>query len=291
MRQDRGEMSSEMNGRICLITGATSGIGLVTARELAARGATVAIVGRNETKARATVEAIRQQTGNNEVDYLLADLSSQAAVRGVADAFKRRYGALHVLVNNAGAVFMRRQVTADGLELTFALNHLAPFLLTNLLLDTLRANTPARVVTVGSMAHNGAHIPFDDLQQTKGRYSPFGVYGQTKLANIMFTYALARRLDGSGVTANTLHPGVVGSNFARNNGPVMNVAMQLARPFMINVDKGAETSIYLASSPEVATVSGQYFYKCKPKRSSQASYDETAQERLWQVSEQLTGLA
>ena len=289
MQQDHGEMS--MRGRICLITGATSGIGLVTARELAARGATVAIVGRNETKTRATVEAIRQQTGNAEVDYLLADLSSQAAVRGVADAFQRRYGALHVLVNNAGAVFMRRQVTADGLELTFALNHLAPFLLTNLLLDTLRANTPARVVTVGSMAHRGAHIPFDDLQQTKGRYSAFGVYGQTKLANIMFTYALARRLEGSGVTANTLHPGFVGSNFARNNGPVMNVAMQLARPFAINVEKGAETSIYLASSPEVATVTGQYFYKCKPTRSSQASYDVAAQERLWQVSEQLTGLA
>ncbi len=291
MQQDHGEITNEMRGRICLITGATSGIGLVTARELAARGATVAIVGRNETKTRATVETIRQQTDNAEVDYLLADLSSQAAVRGVADAFQRRYGALHVLVNNAGAVFMRRQVTADGLELTFALNHLAPFLLTNLLLDTLRANTPARVVTVGSVAHNGAQIPFDDLQQTKGRYSAFGVYGQTKLANIMFTYALARRLEGSGVTANTLHPGFVGSNFARNNGPVMNVAMSLGRPFAINVEKGAETSIYLASSPEVATVSGQYFYKCKPTRSSQASYDVPAQERLWQVSEQLTGLA
>jgi len=291
MQQDRGEMNDEMRGRICLITGATSGIGLVTARELAACGATVAMVGRNETKTRAAVEAIRQQTGNAEVDYLLADLSSQAAVRGVADAFQRRYGALHVLVNNAGAVFMRRQQTADGLELTFALNHLAPFLLTNLLLDTLRANTPTRVVTVGSMAHNGAHIPFDNLQQTKGRYSAFGVYGQTKLANIMFTYALARRLEGSGVTANTLHPGFVGSNFARNNGPMMNVAMQLARPFAINVEKGAETSIYLASSPEVATVTGQYFYKCKPTRSSQASYDVAAQERLWQVSEQLTGLA
>jgi retinol dehydrogenase 12 len=291
MQQERGEMNDEMRGRICLITGATSGIGLVTARELVARGATVAMVGRNETKTRAAVEAIRQQTGNAEVDYLLADLSSQAAVRGVADAFQRRYGALHVLVNNAGAVFMRRQQTADGLELTFALNHLAPFLLTNLLLDTLRANTPARVVTVGSMAHRGAHIPFDDLQQTKGRYSAFGVYGQTKLANIMFTYALARRLEGSGITANTLHPGFVGSNFARNNGPVMNAAMSLARPFAINVEKGAATSIYLASSPEVASVSGQYFYKCKPSRSSQASYDVAAQERLWQVSEQLTGLA
>src|SRR5690348_7675297 len=225
MRQDRGEMS----GRICLITGATSGIGLVTARELAARGATVAIVGRNETKTRAAVEAIRQRTGNTEVDYLLADLSSQDAVRGMADAFQRRYGALHVLVNNAGAVFMRRQETTDGLELTFALNHLAPFLLSNLLLDTLRANTPARVVTVEAMAINGVYMPNNDIQDRKGRYSAFGIYGHTNIDNIPYTYALARRLAGSGVTANTLHPGFVASNIARNYGPVMNVAMSLGR--------------------------------------------------------------
>ncbi len=285
------QRSNEMDGRICLVTGATDGIGLVTARELAARGATVAIVGRSETKSRAVVESIRQQTGATEVDYLLADLSSQAAVRGVAEAFRRRYGALHVLVNNAGAVFTRRQQTVDGLEMTFALNHLAPFLLTNLLLDTLRANTPARIVTVASMAHQGASIPFDNLQHTQGRYSAFGVYGETKLANIMFTYELARRLAGSGVTANTLHPGFVGSNFARNNGLGMTIAMTIARPFAINTERGAQTSVYLATSPDVETVSGEYFDKRRPIRSSKESYDQAAQQRLWSVSEQLTGLA
>ena len=288
------QRNGEMDGRICLITGATSGIGLVTARELAARGATLALVGRNEAKTRAVVADIRQQTGNTQVEYLLADLTSQAAIRGLAEAFQRRYGALHVLINDAGAVFTRRQETVDGLEMTFALNHLAPFLLTNLLLDALRASVPARIVTVASAAHNGAAIPFDDLQQTRGRYSAFGVYGQTKLANIMFTYELARRLADSGVTGvtvNALHPGFVASHFARNNGLGMNIAMTIARPFTISVAKGARTPVYLASAPEVAAVTGQYFINCKPARSSKVSYDEAAQQRLWQISEQLTGLA
>ena len=290
MRQDRGAMS--MSGRICLITGATSGIGLVTARELAARGATVAIVGRNETRTRAAVEAIRQQTGNSEVDYLLADLSSQAAIRGIADAFQRRYGALHVLVNDAGVMPWRREEAANGLEMTFAVNHLAPFLLTNLLLDTLRASAPARVVTVASDAHMGASIPFDDLQHKQGRYQWLKVYGQSKLANIMFTYALARRLAGSGVTANALHPGVVATGIYRSTNGLFNSMTKAVMPiFALSPEKGAETPIYLASSPEVATMSGQYLYKCRPKRSSRASYDEAAQERLWQVSAQVTGLA
>jgi NAD(P)-dependent dehydrogenase (short-subunit alcohol dehydrogenase family) len=184
---ERREQRGAMTGRICLITGATSGIGLVTARELAARGATVALVGRDEARARAAVEAIRQQTGNSEVDYLLADFSSQAAIRGLAEAFRRRYGALHVLVNNAGVICWGRRETVDKLEMTFAVNQLAPFLLTNLLLDTLRASAPARVVTVASDAHTGATIPFDDLQQTQGNYQWLRVYGQWKLAYIMFT--------------------------------------------------------------------------------------------------------
>ena len=284
--------SREMAGRICLITGATSGIGLVTARELAARGATVALVGRDETRARAAAEAIRQQTGNSEVDYLLADLSSQAAIRGLAEAFQQRYGALHVLVNNAGVLLWRRQETVDKLEMTFAVNHLAPFLLTNLLLDTLRASAPARVVTVASDAHTGATIPFDDLQQTRGRYQWLKVYGQSKLANIMFTYALARRLAGSGVTANALHPGVVATRIYRSKNPLFNFATTRVMPvFALSPEKGARTSVYLASSPEVATASGQYFANCKPKRTWKTSYDEAIQERLWTASEQLTGLA
>ncbi len=288
---ERREQRGAMTGRICLITGATSGIGLVTARELAARGATVALVGRDEARARAAVEAIRQQTGNSEVDYLLADFSSQAAIRGLAEAFRRKYGALHVLVNNAGVICWNRQETVDKLEMTFAVNHLAPFLLTNLLLDTLRASAPARVVTVASDAHTGATIPFDDLQQTQGNYQWLRVYGQSKLANIMFTYALARRLAGSGVTANALHPGVVATRIYRSQNRLFNFAAMRVMPvFALSPEKGARTSVYLASSPEVATVSGQYFVKCKPKRSSKTSYDEAAQERLWTVSEQLTGL-
>jgi NAD(P)-dependent dehydrogenase (short-subunit alcohol dehydrogenase family) len=288
---ERREQRGAMTGRICLITGATSGIGLVTARELAARGATVALVGRDEARARAAVEAIRQQTGNSEVDYLLADFSSQAAIRGLAEAFRRRYGALHVLVNNAGVICWGRRETVDKLEMTFAVNHLAPFLLTNLLLDTLRASAPARVVTVASDAHTGATIPFDDLQQTQGNYQWLRVYGQSKLANIMFTYALARRLAGSGVTANALHPGVVATRIYRSKNPLFNFATTRVIPvFALSPEKGARTSVYLASSPEVASVSGQYFVKCKPKRSSKTSYDEAAQERLWAISEQLTGL-
>lgn len=285
------QRSDELKGRICLITGATSGIGMVTARELAARGATVALVGRDETKTRATVEEIRQLTGNSEVDYLLADLSSQAAVRGMAEAFRRRYGALHVLINNAGVLLWQRKETVDGLEMTLAVNHLAPFLLTNLLLDTLRASAPARVVTVASSAHEGATIHFDDLQQTRGLYRALGVYGQSKLANIMFTYELARRLAGSGVTANALHPGIVATHIYRSNNRLFNNAARAVMPlFALSPEKGARTSIYLASSPEVATVSGKYFVKCKPRRSSKESYDEAAQRQLWQASEQLTGL-
>jgi NAD(P)-dependent dehydrogenase (short-subunit alcohol dehydrogenase family) len=295
MQPQEQQRSIDMHERICLVTGATSGIGLATARELAARRATLVLVGRNETKTRALVQALRQRTntqiGAPAVEYLLADLSSQAEVRGLAKAFQRRYGALHVLVNNAGLISLRRQQTVDGLELTLAVNHLAPFLLTTLLLDTLRASAPARVVTVASAAHRGAQMPFDDLQQTQGRYSGLRAYGQSKLANIMFTYALARRLTGSNVTANTLHPGFVASGFARNNGVGMNLAMTIVRPFAISPEQGAQTTLYLASSPQAETVSGQYFVKCQRARSSPESYDKAGQERLWEVSEQLTGRA
>jgi NAD(P)-dependent dehydrogenase (short-subunit alcohol dehydrogenase family) len=279
-----------MQGRVCLITGTTSGIGRVTATALAQRGASIVLVARDRPRAQATVAAIQEQTSNPDVDYLLADLASQAQVRRLAADFLARHDRLHVLINNAGAVLMQRRPTVDGLEMTFAVNHLAPFLLTNLLLDTLRASAPARVVTVSSMAHRGVTIPFDDLQQTHG-YHPWTVYGQTKLANLLFTYELARRLEGSGVCANALHPGFVASGFNKNNGPLMAFAMTLARPFAISVERGAQTSIYLATSPDVAAVSGKYFVNSKPATSSPQSYDEQAQHRLWEVSEQLTGLA
>lgn len=279
-----------MDERICLITGATSGIGRVTARELARRGMRIVLVGRDAARATATATAITAETGNSAVEYLVADLSSQAQVRALADAYRQRHDRLNVLVNNAGAVFTHRSLTVDGLERTFALNHLAPFLLTNLLLPTLQASGPTRIVTVASDAHRGASLDFDDLQHQRGRYRPFQVYGQSKLANILFTYELARRIQGSNVTANTLHPGFISSNFGKSEGGIWKPVFTLLRPFMINVDRGAETSIYLASSPNVEGVSGEYFVKCKPARSSRQSYDEAAQRRLWEVSERLTGL-
>jgi NAD(P)-dependent dehydrogenase (short-subunit alcohol dehydrogenase family) len=283
--------SAPLHGRICLVTGATSGIGRVTAQALAQQGATVVLVARDPSRAAATVGQIKQQTGNLNVASLLADLSAQDQVRRLAAEFTSQYAQLHVLVNNAGALFWRRHETADGQERTFALNHLAPFLLTNLLLDTLKASAPSRIVTTASAAHTGAAIPFDDLQQAHHRYRGFAVYGQTKLANLLFTYELARRLAGSGVTANAFHPGYVATNFGRSDSHLMSALMPLANRFAISPEKGADTATYLATSPDVAGVSGQYFTKRQAIRSSPASYDEAAQRRLWEASAQLTGLA
>jgi NAD(P)-dependent dehydrogenase (short-subunit alcohol dehydrogenase family) len=279
-----------MEERICLVTGATSGIGRVTARELARRGMRVVLVGRTAARAEAAAAAIRRETGSDAVEYLLADLSSQSQVRALAAAFRQSHDRLHVLVNNAGAVFTRRQTTVDGLERTFALNHLAPFLLTNLLLDTLKASAPARVVTVSSGAHYGASLDFDNLQHTRGRYRPFQVYGQSKLDNVLFTDELARRLEGTGVTANALHPGFVATNFGKGEGAFWRGVFTLLRPFMIDPERGAQTSIYLASSPAVEGVTGQFFTKSKAVRSSPASYNREDQRRLWEISERLAGL-
>ena len=280
-----------LKDKTCLITGATSGIGYVTALEIARRGATIALVGRDRGRAQDAANRIRRETGNNNVDFLLADLSSQDQVRQLANNFAQRYPNLHILINDAGAVFWSRQETVDGLEMTFALNHLAPFLLTNLLLPTLRASAPARIITVASDAHQRTTIPFDDLQQQKTRYQAFRTYGESKLANILFTYELARRLEDqpATITANTLHPGFVASNFGRST-PLMNAVFTLIRPFAISPEKGAATSIYLATSPDVATTSGLYFVKQKPARSSPASYNQESARHLWTVSEQLTGV-
>ncbi|HEV8193985.1 MAG TPA: SDR family oxidoreductase [Ktedonobacterales bacterium] len=284
-------MQQAMESKICLITGATSGIGFITARELAAKGMTVVLVGRDPAKTKAADEHIKHETGNTQGEYLVADLSSQAEVRRLANDFKQRHSRLDVLLNNAGAMFTSQQQSADGIEMTLTLNHLAPFLLTHLLLDTLKASAPARIVVVGSDAHNGARNSFDDPQQKRRGYAGLRAYSESKLANIMFTYELARHLAGTGVTANALHPGFVASNFARNNGGLVGFGMLLLRPIMISSERGAQTSIYLASSPEGEGVTGQYFVKCKPARSSAASYDEAAQRHLWEMSEELTGLS
>jgi len=277
----------QMDGKICLVTGATNGIGYETALGLARMGATVIGVGRSKEKSEEAAKSIRQSSGNTNVEFLLADLSSMAEVRKLAETVKAKTKTLHVLVNNAGSIFLQRETTVDGFERTFALNHLSYFLLTNLLMDTLKASAPARIVNVASDAHKGAKIKFDDLQSEK-RFSGMGVYGYSKLCNIVFTYELARRIEGTGVTANVLHPGFVRSGFGRNNGGIVSAVMSVIGLAAISPQKGAETSIYLASSPEVEGVSGKYFDKCKAIKSSAASYDENSWTRLWEISEKLT---
>lgn len=278
-----------MNNKIVLITGASAGIGLATATGLAKLGAQMVLVGRNKVKTEAAVAEVKAQSGNDAITYLLADLSSLKEVRKLAEEFKRQYSKLDVLINNAGAIFLQRRLTVDGYEMTFGLNHLNYFLLTNLLLDLLKAQPQARIVNVSSRAHYRGHINFDDLQSTKGFFNGLNVYGNSKLANVLFTYELARRLKGTQVTANCLHPGFVASGFAQNNGFFVNFVL----PFMgqrLTNEQGARTSVYLASSPEVEGVSGKYFhYDATERRSSDESYDETVAKRLWEVSEKLVG--
>ena len=278
----------DLTGKLILVTGATDGIGLVTAEVLAGMGANVTILGRNLQKTADSAAAIQQKTGKN-VETIVADLSVQAQVRRAAAEYLARHDQLHVLVNNAGAVFTQRKVSADGLEMTFALNHLGYFLLTDLLLGALKVSAPARIVSVSSGAHVGAQLDFSDLQNERG-FSSFKAYGQSKLANIYFTYELARRLEGTGVTANCLHPGFVATNFGASNGGIFGPIFRLAQLIALKPNQGAETSVYLASSPEVEGVSGKYFDKKKAVRSSEVSYDRATAERLWQVSEELTGV-
>ncbi len=283
-------MDSPLAGKIMLVTGATSGMGQVTALRLAQQGATVVIAGRNPDKTQATAQALQRQAPQGEVRAIVADLSSLEQVRAPAQAYRDAYPRLDVLVNNAGGMFGRRQLSVDGLEMTFAVNYFAPFLLTNLLLDRLQASAPARVITIASTMHAGKAVPFADMTHEKS-YKTLQVYGESKLLAIMFTYALARRLEGTGVTANALHPGVVATNIGKDAGTMLRTVFTLAAPLELSAEQGARTAIYLASSPEVATVSGRYFVKGKPARSSDASNDVVAQGRLWAVGEQMTGLA
>jgi retinol dehydrogenase-14 len=283
-----------MAGRVCLVTGGTSGIGKAVATGLARLGADLVLVARDPARGAATAAELRTVTGNPRIELLCADLSSQAAVRQAAEDYRRGHDRLHVLVNNAGGYWATRHSTADGLELTFALNHLAYFLLTNLLLDRLRAGAPARVVNVTSSAQSLGAIHFDDLQFER-RYRGQAAYNQSKLANVLFTYELARRLDGTGVTVNCLAPGVTRTNFGReDSGPVMRLLTPLARPFMRSPEEGAATAVWLASSPEAEGVTGRYYLRRRsrptPRRSSRRSYDTELARRLWQVSEELTGL-
>jgi NAD(P)-dependent dehydrogenase (short-subunit alcohol dehydrogenase family) len=276
-----------MQNKICLITGATSGIGRATAMALAKMGAKVIVAGRDEERCQNTVAQINRETGNSNADYVLADLSVQAQVRALAAEFKSRYEHLDVLVNNAGAVFFRRQVSADGIEMTFALNHLAYFLLTELLLDTLKASSPARIINVASNSHNGQHLDFDNLQLKRG-YSPMRAYGRSKLANLYFTYELARRLKGTGVTVNAMHPGFVKTNMAANNGWLVRLFLPLVHLSSLKPDEGARTIVYLASSSDVEGVTRKYFVREREVGSDPGSYDESAAKRLWEISEEMT---
>jgi NAD(P)-dependent dehydrogenase (short-subunit alcohol dehydrogenase family) len=280
-------MAGSLGGKTAIVTGASSGIGKVTALELAKAGAKVVMVCRPSAKSDAAFGEISAKAGTGTVELFNADLSSQSSIRACADRFKSAHGRLDILVNNAGIFLSKREISSDGFERTFATNHLAYFLLTNLLLKLLEASAPARIVCVASEAERWGKIYFNDLQCERG-YSGIKAYSQSKLANILFTYELARRLKGSGVTANCLHPGTVRSGWGRDATGLFRVGMKLFVPFMISPEQGAETSLYLASSPEVEGVTGRYFIKCKPARSVKVSYDEDVARRLWETSENLT---
>jgi NAD(P)-dependent dehydrogenase (short-subunit alcohol dehydrogenase family) len=281
--------SGPMAGRTVLVTGGTGGIGRATALGLATMGAHLAITGRDRGRTEAAAREIRA-AGGGQVDVFVADLSSQSQVRRLADEVLQSLSRIDVLVNNVGGYWNTRHVTADGLERTFALNHLAPFLLTNLLLDRLKQSAPARVVTVSSNAQAMGRIDVDDLQG-EWSYSGARAYNQSKLANVLFTYELARRLQATSVTANALHPGVVRTSFgAEDPGRVQRLLVPFMLPFMKAPAQGAATSVHLASAPDLEQVTGRYFADSKPKRSSKRSYDEAAAARLWQVSADLVGL-
>jgi NAD(P)-dependent dehydrogenase (short-subunit alcohol dehydrogenase family) len=278
-----------MATKTCLITGATSGIGLVTARELAQQGFHVVLVGRNAAKTAGVVSQIQAQTRNQEVESLLADLSSQKQIHDLARRFLDQHSRLDVLINDAGGLYLQRQQTVDGLEMTLAVNHISYFLLTNLLLHLLKATPHARIVNVASGAHRKAAIDFNDLMGERS-YKGWRQYCRTKLMNLLFTYELDRRLTGTGVTVNALHPGWVFTGFGKNNGWKGRLLQMLARCFAISPQKGAETVIYLASSPQVERVTGRYFIRQQIAPSTAASYDEGAAKRLWQLSAEMTSV-
>ena len=284
----------DMQGKTVVVTGGNSGIGFETATALAGMGARVVVTARNADKGRAAVAAVAQRLGGEaQVQLVVFDLADLSSVRRGAAEILEQAPRLDVLVNNAGLVLSERTETVDGFEATFATNHLGPFLLTNLLLDRIRASSPARIVNVASTAHSAARkgIPFDDLQSEK-KYATMRVYGQSKLANILFTQELARRLEGTGVTANSLHPGTVRTGYGADGDArgLLAFGIKISSPFFLSPAKGARTSVYLASDPAVAGVSGEYFVKCKARQPKPWARDPEAARRLWQVSEELVGL-
>jgi NAD(P)-dependent dehydrogenase (short-subunit alcohol dehydrogenase family) len=282
-------MERTLAGKTIVVTGATGGIGLETARALARLGARVAVVGRDRSRGERALRAVEADAAGARPALFLADLARLADVRRLAEELAAALPRIDVLVNNAGAHHATRKASEDGLELTFAVNHLATYLLTRLLLPRLEASAPARVVTVASEAHRMGTIDWTDLQSER-RYAAMRAYGISKLMNVMFAAALARRTSGRGVTSNSLHPGVVATGFGRNDPGWLRVAVALAAPFLRTPEKGARTSVFLAASPEVAAVTGRYFKDTRPAEPAATARDEASQERLWEISARLSGL-
>jgi NAD(P)-dependent dehydrogenase (short-subunit alcohol dehydrogenase family) len=283
-----------IEGKTCLITGSTSGIGKQIAIGLAKLKGNVILVGRNKARCEAALEEIRRNisadTSRNRISYILADLSSQASIHQLAKEFLATHESLDVLVNNAGVFLPKRLTTVDGIECTFAVNHLAPFLLTSLLFERIKASSPSRIITTSSVAHKGAQINFDDLQFERRRYNGFKAYGQSKLANILFTKELSKRSIGSGVGSNCFHPGGVRTSLVQSSPWYYRLIWAIVSPFLVSPWKGADTAIYLASSPEVEGISGKYFVKRKEVTLSDSADDSYAAARLWKISEELTGI-
>ena len=286
MLETRTGAAWNVRDTLCIVTGATNGIGKQTALGLASQGARVVVVARSPTKGDATVSEISEATSDRSVELLLCDFASQRSIRAAAAEALDRFPAIHVLVNNAGVMHLRREVTEDGLEATFAVNHLGYFLFTTLLMDRIITSAPARIVSVASDAHRFGAVDFDDLQSEK-RFGAMRVYGQSKGCNILFTVELAKRLEGTGVTANAVHPGAVNTGLGANSGPLMAMLQKVAMVFMKSPAAGADTSVYLAASPEVEGMSGGYFFKRKPRTSTAQTRDPELAKRLWTISEAL----
>lgn len=277
-----------MQGKTVVVTGATGGIGFVTARQLATEGAEIILVSRDAAKVAETVSELIDATGNPNIHGEAGDLSVQADVRAVANSILSHHPKIDVLVNNAGNMFTTRQESADGIEMTWALNHLGYFMLTNLLMPAIQSAGNARIVNVSSVVHSRGKINFADVPMNRS-YGWMKAYARSKLGNVLFTYELARRYEGSGITVNCLHPGVVGTSFGHSNGIFFRTGSRIARPFFISPDKGAETSIFLASSPVVTGETGKYFVKSRPVSSAPLSHDQALQKRVWDLSHEMVG--
>jgi NAD(P)-dependent dehydrogenase (short-subunit alcohol dehydrogenase family) len=282
--------AGDMTGKTCVVTGANSGIGKETALRLARMGARVVLVCRNADKGKAALHEVARESKSAQPELLIADISSQASVRELSSQIREKHKRLDVLLNNAGAGLNKRQVSADGIEMTVALNHLGPFLLTSLLIDLLKASAPSRVINVSSEASRRAKIDMSDPEFKRRKYTLFGAYGQAKLMLNMSTFEMARRVEGTGVTVNCLHPGVVATNFGGSDAPLgMKIVFGALRPFLLSPQQGAQTSLYLASSPDVAQVSGKYFTKSKPAESNPLARDPQLTADVWAWSEKMTG--